>query len=181
MAKVYTRMGDAGETGLVGGARVGKDHPRIEAIGAVDELNAALGIVRTHGVSFDALLGQIQHALFELGADLATPAASTSRISATHAQALEEEIDQASGPLAELKNFILPGGCPAAASLHWARCVCRRAERKLVALRADETLPAEPLIYLNRLSDLLFVLARAANGQAGVPEVVWQPEAPCSG
>ncbi len=200
--RIYTRTGDAGETGLFGGQRVPKDSNRVEAYGAVDELNASIGAVRAsissiaseapaHLIDIDALLHRIQHDLFLLGSDLATPqssaTAATARIARMNPQrvdALEEEIDRYEAELQPLKQFILPGGTPQAASLHVARTVCRRAERRAITLVAiaretdsEGDLNPEAIRYLNRLSDLLFVLARAANHRAGVPDVPWNPEA----
>ena len=187
--KIYTKTGDDGETGLFGGPRVRKDHFRIEAYGTVDELNAVLGVVRTQSPppELDALLVTFQNQLFDLGAELATPEPKKFGIAGvTPAQiaALEQAIDRHEAELEPLKQFILPGGTPAAASLHLARTICRRAERLLVTLAAvvvegNEGLVAEPissdaLIYLNRLSDLLFVLARWTNRKAGVADVPWQ-------
>src|SRR4051812_12281799 len=173
--KIYTKTGDDGETGLFGGPRVGKDHPRIEAYGTVDELNAVLGLVRTASppAEIDSLLARVQNELFDLGAELATPdpkSRGTNLIDSERIQALEAAIDQFEIGLEPLKTFILPGGTSAAAWLHLARTVCRRAERLVVALSRDshENVSNATVIYLNRLSDLLFVLARAANHLAGV-------------
>jgi cob(I)alamin adenosyltransferase len=187
MAKIYTRAGDAGETALLAGVRVRKDDLRIEAIGSVDELNAAVGVVRMEWLrggavppALDDLLALVQHRLFDLGAELATPAPEaqrTPRLHDKHVAELEAAIDRYNAGLAPLREFILPGGGPAAAQLHWARCVCRRAERRLVALAAGAPVPGQVLRFVNRLSDLLFVLARAANQAAGVPDVVWRQEA----
>ena len=179
--KIYTKTGDAGETGLFGGLRVSKDSPRIEAYGTVDELNALLGLVRVQELpaEVDRLLANVQNELFNLGAQLATPAENRQRtpgIAATTISRLESEIDRFEVSLSLLKEFILPGGTPAAAQLHLARTVCRRAERCVVALSRlpDEVVAAEPLAYLNRLSDLLFVLARAMNAAAGCADTPWQ-------
>ncbi len=179
--KIYTKTGDDGQTGLFGGPRVSKDAPRIEAYGTVDELNSVLGLARTAKLDpdADALVSRIQNELFALGAQLATPdpaAHGTQMITAAHVAALESAIDHYEAELEPLKNFILPGGTPAAAHLHLARAVCRRAERRLVTLcgEPDEAVAPELVIYLNRLSDLLFVLARAVNRAAGVPDVPWQ-------
>ena len=178
--KIYTKTGDAGETGLLGG-RVRKDAPRIEAYGTVDELNAVLGLVRSEGPpsGVDALLERIQNHLFDLGAELASigPAADrTPKIGSAHIASLEAAIDEHEAGLAPLKEFILPGGTRAASALHLARTVCRRAERRVVSLAAvpDEPVSADLLIYLNRLSDLCFVLARFVNAAAGVPDVPWR-------
>ncbi len=187
MAKIYTRTGDAGDTSLLGGNRARKDAPRIEAIGSIDETNAALGVVRLElsrsGVApagLDVLLAQLQHRLFDLGAELAAPGAtarSMSTISDADIAALESEIDRYDAGLEPLRTFILPGGSAAAAQLHFARCVCRRAERRLVELAASEPVRGELLRYVNRLSDLLFVLARATNQANRVPDVKWEQRA----
>ena len=178
--KIYTKTGDAGETGLFGGARVSKAAGRVETYGEVDELNSAIGVARASGLapSVDAILGRVQSELFDLGAELATTPGkehnlTTPRIDEARVEALEHAIDEHEAPLAPLKNFVLPGGAPQAAHLHLARCICRRAERHLVALAADETLRPELLRYLNRLSDLLFTLARFQNHQANLPDVPW--------
>lgn len=177
--KIYTKTGDAGETGLFGGPRVRKDHARIEAFGTVDELNSHLGAVRTLAATagFDPLLRRVQNELFELGAQLATPAPGTERITAGHVAALEAEIDAHEATLEPLACFILPAGTPLAAAIHVARTVCRRAERRVVTLAAEPetTIPANAIEYLNRLGDLLFVLARAANRGAGVADDPWTP------
>ena len=183
--KIYTRTGDNGTTGLFGGDRVMKHHPRIDAYGTVDETNAVLGLARAHlagqpaAARLDTLLDRLQQDLFVLGADLATPNASRAsvpRIDDTHITHLEGAIDSYEADLPALTHFILPGGTPAAAALHVARTVCRRAERLTVAASEDESINTQGAIYLNRLSDLLFVLARWANHQAGVAEARWQPE-----
>ena len=177
--KIYTKTGDAGETGLFGGPRVRKDHARIEAFGTVDELNSHLGVVRTlvGAAGFDPLLRRVQCELFELGAQLATPAAGTERITAGHVAALEKEIDAHEATLEPLACFILPTGTPLAAAFHVARTVCRRAERWVVKLAAqpETTIPANAIEYLNRLGDLLFVMARAANRRGGVADDPWTP------
>jgi cob(I)alamin adenosyltransferase len=183
MMKIYTRTGDTGETSLLGGERVQKNELRIEAIGGVDETNACIGVVRvelqrshvaTEGI--DDLLARIQHALFDLGAELAARAAVAMppRIQAADIKALENDIDQYDAQVEPLRSFILPGGAAAAAQLHLARCVCRRAERSLVDLMAIEQVRDELLQYLNRLSDLLFVLARVVNKANRLPDVVWE-------
>lgn len=190
--KIYTKTGDEGETGLYGGPRVRKDHLRIEAFGAVDELNALLGLARCEpldgntdghsGGDTDALLARIQSELFDLGAELASPdpvRLGTKLITAEHIGRLEAAIDACDARLPPLKEFILPGGVRAAALLHLARTVCRRAERRLVSLmaaRSNDTAPisTDALVYLNRLSDLLFVLARLVNQAAGKPDVRWR-------
>lgn len=184
--KIYTRTGDQGETALFGGQRVSKDHDRIEAYGTVDELNAVLGVVRAElaAVSWETtklnqLLSDIQHQLFDLGAELAAPAPEeqgTSLLADRHIEALEQSIDQHEAALEPLKQFILPGGSSVAAHLHVARCVCRRAERLIVALGHHEAVRETPVQYVNRLADLLFVLARAANHFDGVGDVPWNKE-----
>ena len=179
--RIYTRSGDRGDTGLIGGRRVRKDHARVEAYGAVDEVNSQLGLVRTllSDPTVAALLDDIQHRLFDLGAELATPSGARSRtttsITAAHVQALEDAIDRYQAMLPALREFILPGGTPLAAALHVARTVSRRAERRTVTLSRRERLNGEIVKYLNRLSDLLFVLARWANHLAGQRDVTWQP------
>jgi len=175
--KIYTKTGDAGETGLFGGQRVTKDTLRVHAYGTVDECNAVLGVARAASpdAELNELLGTIQDQLFTVGADLATPASSPhiTRVGASEIAFLEEAIDRLEAELAPLKQFILPGGSAAAAQLHVARTVCRRAERWAVSLAREEALNLELLAYLNRLSDLLFVAARAANARAGVDDVPW--------
>ncbi len=177
--KIYTKTGDDGETGLFGGPRVRKDHLRIEAYGTVDELNAVLGQVRTHAppADLDALLARIQNELFDLGAELATPEPRKFGIVGvgdSQIAALEQAIDRHETELEPLRQFILPGGTPLAASLHLARVVCRRAERRLVSLDRAEQIGPQGVVYLNRLSDLLFVLARTANRRAGLADVPWR-------
>ena len=177
--KIYTKTGDAGETSLFGGQRVPKDAVRIEAYGSVDELNAFLGTIRSMQPrsAVEEILSRLQNDLFVLGADLATPLAKTTgKIVRIHADAvadLEGIIDRLDGELKPLTSFILPGGTPVGAQLHVARTVCRRAERFVVRLSCQENIGALPLIYLNRLSDLLFVLARFANHIDGVAESSW--------
>lgn len=175
--KIYTRTGDAGETGLFGGQRVTKDALRVHAYGSTDECNAAIGVVRAVGLDpeLDDLLAQVQNQLFVVGADLATPGehASIPRIGAPEVTFLEGWIDRLEAELTPLRQFILPGGTPAAAQLHLARTTCRRAERWVVSLAQAEPINAEVLVYLNRLSDLLFVVARAANARAGAADVPW--------
>lgn len=179
MSKIYTKTGDDGETGLFGGPRVRKDHPRIEAYGTVDELNAVLGIVRAHAppADIDALLATTQNQLFDLGAELASPEPAKFGIVGVGPKqiaALEQAIDRHEADLEPLRQFILPGGTPAAAHLHLARTVCRRAERRLLTLAAGEHISPHTLVYLNRLSDLLFVLARWTNRKAGTADIPWQ-------
>lgn len=179
--RIYTRTGDAGTTRLASGAPVSKSDARVEAYGAVDEANACLGLARlTAAPALDALLARIQNELFDLGADLATPAkageaeGAVLRISDRQVERLETEIDQLNAELPDLRSFILPGGTPPAAALHLARTVCRRAERDAVRLmEAGEPVSGPALRYLNRLSDWLFVAARHANDR-GAAEVFWQ-------
>jgi cob(I)alamin adenosyltransferase len=178
--KIYTKTGDQGDTGLFGGPRVRKDAPRIEAYGTVDELNAVLGVVRLASLptDIDALLERIQNELFDLGAELATPDPAKLglyQLGNDQITVLEQAIDRYEAQLQPLKQFILPGGQAGAAYLHLARTVCRRAERRLITLMATEKIGEPLLIYLNRLSDLLFVLARAVNRAAGEPDVPWTP------
>ena len=178
--KIYTRTGDSGETGLFGGGRVAKDALRVEAYGAVDELNAALGTARATGLNtaLDTVAGRVQRELFDLGADLATPPDSTARaetivrVASERVSRLEQDVDAFEEGLPPLDAFILPGGSPSGAALHLARTICRRAERRTVALARAEPISDQIVPYLNRLSDLLFVMARAANGGA---EEKWLP------
>lgn len=178
--KIYTKTGDRGDTSLFGGQRVPKDALRIEAYGTVDELNSVLGIVRADNKEkeIDEILGHVQNDLFVLGADLATPRASNTkqitRVEPKDAARLEKVIDRLEVKLKPLKTFILPGGSPVAARLHFARTVCRRAERAVVRLSRNEDIGEDIMVYLNRLSDLLFVLARYANLCAGIPETAWK-------
>ncbi len=174
--RIYTRTGDLGETGLSGGIRVPKDHARIETLGDVDELNAVVGLARSQVGSADhaALLRTVQGDLLSVGADLAEPTSDAGRrVTADRVACLEREIDSLQAHLPALTSFILPGGCTAASALHVARAVCRRAERRCVALAAHEAVSPQVLAYLNRLSDLLFVLARSANELAGVADTTW--------
>jgi cob(I)alamin adenosyltransferase len=179
--KIYTRTGDSGSTGLFGGPRVLKDDDRIEAYGTVDELNAAIGVARSTGLSeaVDTQLARIQHELFAIGAELATPNPDAHRmrwISDQHVATLEAWIDEHEQSLPELKQFILPAGDAGATALHLARAICRRAERRVVTLarRPEAAISTRIVIYLNRLSDLLFVMTRVANQDAGAGEVAWQ-------
>jgi cob(I)alamin adenosyltransferase len=182
--RIYTRTGDAGKTRLATGEPVSKASLRVEAYGGVDETNACLGLVRLHTEGeLDGLFSRIQNDLFDLGADLATPDTGKDlgyeplRIVDSQVERLEREIDQLNGELSPLTSFILPAGTPAAAHLHLARTVCRRAERALVALiEQDDTVSNAALKYLNRLSDLLFVAARHANDK-GEADVLWVPGA----
>ena len=182
--KVYTKTGDDGTTALFGGDRVGKNHPRIVAYGTVDETNAAVGMARAvlddtvWAKRADAILGRIQEELFVLGGDLASPGDvkyPVPRIEAHHVTALETEIDGLEADLPPLKHFILPAGHPAAATLHLARTVCRRAERQTIEAAKTEDISAEAVHYLNRLSDFFFVLARWVNHAAGVRDSAWIP------
>lgn len=184
ITKVYTKTGDDGTTGLGSGQRVGKDSPRIEAYGTVDELSSHIGAARAHGVN-DAIasdLARIQNELFHLGSDLCIPEEDKARIpapriEARHVEALEKLMDRLSEELPPLENFILPGGSPSAAALHVARAVCRRAERLVVALSREENVGPFAVKYLNRLSDALFVMARHENKRRGVPDVLWDSRA----
>lgn len=177
--KIYTKTGDTGDTSLFGGKRVPKHSERIDAYGTVDELNAQLGIIRAlhPAADVDTLLEQIQNHLFVLGADLASPLdtapANLQRIQLHEIQLLEEAIDRLDAQLEPLKSFILPGGSLVSAQLQSARTVCRRAERSVDALGRKETIGKFPLVYLNRLADLLFVVARYVNLQAGIEEIKW--------
>jgi cob(I)alamin adenosyltransferase len=174
---ITTRGGDNGETSLGNGERVRKDAPRIEAVGAVDEANAALGLLRLHTEGEeDALLERVQNGLFDLGADLCVPGEGGERlrIGAAHVAALDEATARLNAGLPPLTSFVLPGGTPAAAAAHWARTAARRAERAAVRLAAEEALNREVLRYLNRLSDLLFVLSRRLNHN-GERDVLWRP------
>jgi cob(I)alamin adenosyltransferase len=182
--KLYTKTGDDGTTGLFGGARVPKASARVEAYGTVDETNAAIGLARSTGLSpeVDAVLARVQEDLFTLGAELACVPGREAKLNMVllaggDVERLEAAIDRADAAAPPLKTFVLPGGAPQAATLHLARTVCRRAERAVLAI--DDAPPRrEPLVYLNRLSDLLFALARSANVTAGVPDVPWEPRSP---
>jgi cob(I)alamin adenosyltransferase len=188
LPKIATCTGDKGETGLVGGHRVSKDSPRIWAFGSVDELNAVLGLVRSYnapditpaGRRLDAVLESIQNDLFVLGSELATMPAdltdSTLRIGARQLAAIEKELVRADAEVEPLTEFVLPGGCQVAAGLHLARTICRRAERYCVRLAHEEEIGSGVVPYINRLGDLLFVLARGANRQRGVMESRWRKE-----
>ena len=176
--KIYTRTGDHGETGLRAGQRVAKDTPRLEACGTVDEFNAVLGLVRAEPLSedVDRLIERLQNDLFEVGAELAND--GHPRLGPQHVKAIEETIDRCDEELAPLAAFILPAGTRAAAALHLARTVCRRAERRLVTLdrESDSQISPHLIAYFNRLSDLLFTLARLANRNAGLDETAWQDQ-----
>ncbi len=180
LTRIYTRAGDAGETSLGDGSRVAKSDPRIEAYGTVDELNSALGLALAGGLpgEFQPWLEEIQNDLFDLGADLSVPLAGARerlRVTAAQVERLERLCDRVNERLDPLKSFVLPGGGEAAARLHLARTICRRAEREAVALAEAADVNPAALAYLNRLSDLLFILARAANAAAGAPEPLWRP------
>lgn len=182
--RIYTKTGDKGETGLVGGQRVPKDAQRIEVYGTVDELNAFVGLVRVSAAEnglaeFEKILERVQHELFNLGSVLATlpedvhPAQA--RVTAATIEQLEKDIDRYNAELPALRSFVLPGGTRLCAELHVCRTVCRRAERELVTLSHQEEIPREALLYLNRLSDALFVWSRWVNQALGVAEAVWAP------
>jgi cob(I)alamin adenosyltransferase len=182
--KIYTKTGDDGRTGLFGGERVLKNDAQVDAYGSIDETNALLGVARAAGLSpqLDASLQRIQAQLFVLGAELATPASHRPRLklpllSTADAEQLEREIDLLEADLPPLTSFVLPAGSPGAAALHHARTVCRRAERAVVGIRESAELRGELIIYLNRLSDLLFVMARHQNQSEGVADVAWAPRA----
>jgi len=179
--KIYTKTGDAGETGLFGGARVSKASLRVAAYGDVDELNSAIGWarVKVSDADLDALLNRIQNDLFEVGAELGSTEDRKEKgglplIKEAQVQTLERAIDKYEKGPPPLQSFVLPGGSESAARFHLARCICRRAERGVVALGAQETLRGELFRYLNRLSDLLFILARYANHAAGVEDIPWK-------
>ncbi len=185
MVKIYTRTGDDGETGLFGAGRVSKASTRVDAYGAVDELNSVIGwaLTQIEDSSIRGGLERMQHDLFALGSDLATPPAADGRrrpetpdLPAHRIEEMERWMDEAEGELSPLRSFVLPGGVPGAAALHVARTVCRRAERAVVGLAESEHVDDVVLKYLNRLSDLLFMLARLENHRAGVPDVAWQKE-----
>ena len=175
LSRIYTRTGDDGSTGLGDGSRVKKTSERIEAIGAVDELNSVIGVLLVEEMppNLRTMLTDIQHELFDLGGELSIPGQST--LSDKHVQRLEILLDELNDNLPPLKEFILPGGSPAAAVCHLARAVCRRAERRIVHLGETETTNPASARYLNRLSDLLFVIARVLNAHAGRPDVLWTP------
>ncbi len=195
LTRIYTKGGDKGETSLGSGARVAKHDPRVAAYGTVDEANATIGLARLHlgdpqaqtQAEADAILGRVQNDLFDLGADLCRPETSKSgapsepppppsplRVTAGQVARLEGEIDRLNADLAPLKSFVLPGGTAGAAYLHLARTVARRAEREMTALAQSEAVNPEAIRYINRLSDLLFVLARALN-DGGAQDVLWEP------
>ena len=182
LSRIYTRSGDQGDTGLGDGSRVPKDHPRVAAYGSVDELNAVLGVLLAQcpDVPEAELLRGIQNDLFDVGADLCVPQPAGEapgqrlRMRPEQAARLESAIDRLNEPLAPLKSFVLPGGTPASAWCHLARTICRRAERDVIALARAEAVNPQVIVYLNRLSDLLFVLARVCNGR-GQNDVLWVP------
>jgi cob(I)alamin adenosyltransferase len=182
LTRIYTKTGDTGLTGLGGGQRVPKDSKRVETYGTVDELSSQIGVALATGLCgrLAAELPQIQNELFDLGSDLATPAASQARhpvptVEARHIEKLERLIDELNEIVGPLENFLLPGGSPGAAQLHVARTVCRRAERLATSLARDEAIGPTVLPYLNRLSDALFVMARFENHERGVNEPIWEP------
>ena len=184
LTKIYTRTGDEGTTGLAGGQRVPKDSQRVETYGTVDELNSLIGAALATGLCERLAheLRLIQNELFNLGADLATPAASQARhpvptVEPRHIEKLERLIDELNDVVGPLANFLLPGGAPGAAQLHVARTVCRRAERAATTLARDEPVGPTVLPYLNRLADALFVMARYENHERGVVEPLWEPGA----
>lgn len=178
--KIYTKTGDAGQTGLFGGARVSKASERVCAYGEIDELNSVIGLARAHGLESrkSNWLARIQSELFDLGAELSTVQAKQDSVAQfllgdEDIEKLEQHIDELDTELDALKSFVLPGGSTTASALHLARTVCRRAERSLVAFAGHEPVRAEVLRYVNRLSDLLFVMARSANRDEGLPDVPW--------
>ncbi|WP_455204315.1 cob(I)yrinic acid a,c-diamide adenosyltransferase [Kaarinaea lacus] len=174
LSKIYTRTGDDGTTGLGDGSRVDKDCERTEAIGAVDELNSIIGLMLTYELpkTLNDSFTQVQHELFDLGGELSIPGYNIIKID--HVDNLEQLLDDLNKDLSPLKDFILPGGTQAAAVCHFARSVCRRAERRLITLSRYEEVSDAALMYLNRLSDLLFVVARYINKQQGTKDVLWQ-------
>jgi cob(I)alamin adenosyltransferase len=185
---LYTRTGDDGFTGLFGGGRVGKDHPRVEAYGTIDELNACLGVVGAActteaewTVRFRAIIDQLQSRLFDLGADLATPADSPhadkiKRVTEALAATVETWIDEVESGNEPLTQFVLPGGTDLSSRLHLARAVCRRAERRLITLAHGNEVNPAAIVFVNRVGDLLFAMARRANRESGVADVPWVPE-----
>jgi len=182
LTKIYTKTGDEGMTGLGGGQRVPKDSQRVRTYGTVDELNSQIGVALVTGLCerVSGELRHIQNELFDLGADLATPATSQARhpvptVERRHIETLERLIDELNAVVGPLTNFLLPGGAPGAAQLHVARTVCRRAEREATTLARDEAIGPTVLPYLNRLSDALFVMARYENHERGVAEPLWEP------
>ena len=186
LTRIYTKGGDKGKTSLSSGQRVVKHHPRVAAYGTVDETNAAVGLARLHTAGLpdpeiDAILSRVQNDLFDLGADLATPETENPefpplRVVAEQTERLESEIDRLNADLAPLNSFVLPGGSPAAAYLHLARTQARRAEREITALAEDDAINPEAVRYINRLSDLFFVMSRYVNDK-GAGDVLWEPGA----
>ncbi len=182
--KIYTKTGDTGQTSLFRGGRVDKDSRRVTAYGTIDELNCHIGWIRAHGLPDkpDKLLHRVQNDLFQIGAELATSTEavkdenSITRLPEDAERFMEEAIDEMEAELTPLKELIIPGGCPPAVALHVTRAICRRAERVVVALSHDETVSTETLKYLNRLSDMLFVMARYMNKSVGLPDMVWEKE-----
>jgi len=174
LSKIYTRTGDDGTTGLSDGSRIDKDSARITTIGGIDELNSLIGQVISEEIDLDShsILTEIQHRLFDIGGELSMPGHQLLRPDST--AWLEQQLDQMNAELEPLKDFILPGGCKAAAVCHVARSVCRRAERDLISLSHTEEVSAVIQAYLNRLSDLLFVMARQLNKSSGQPDILWQ-------
>lgn len=178
LTKIYTRTGDQGTTGLGDGSRVSKDSLRVTAYGTTDELNSVIGMVLAHDLPerVKMVLNEIQHHLFDLGGELCIPGHES--LTEKHVSWLEKQLDQFNENLPVLKDFILPGGGHAASACHLARTVCRRAERCVISLGAEETLPSQSVIYLNRLSDLLFVIARVLARHDNGSEVLWQSNRP---
>lgn len=176
LSRIVTRTGDKGTTGLGDGSRIAKDDPRIEAIGTVDELNSTVGVILAEPLpdGVRSLLTDVQHDLFDLGGELSIPGHAA--VTDVHVARLEEAVERYNESLPMLKEFILPGGTRSAALMHVARTVCRRAERRLVAMGDGGDTPPPARVYLNRLSDLLFVLARTLNREAGAPDVLWQKD-----
>jgi cob(I)alamin adenosyltransferase len=176
LSRIVTRTGDGGTTGLGDGSRVAKDSPRIDAIGAVDELNSTIGVALAEALPADvhSLLTDVQHDLFDLGGELSIPGHAA--VTPAHIARIEAAVEHYNANLPMLKEFILPGGTRAAALAHVARTVCRRAERSLIALAAGDSVSTPSRIYLNRLSDLLFVLARVLNRAGGAPDVLWHKD-----
>jgi len=174
LSKITTRTGDSGQTGLGDGSRVGKDSPRVATLGDIDELNSAIGVLLAEPVpeTMRTVLEGVQHDLFDLGGDVSIPGRAT--VSEGQVRRLESSLEELNASLPPLKEFILPGGTRAAGLAHLARTVCRRAERSLVALASSEKVSDEARVYLNRLSDLLFVLGRALNREGGRGDVLWQ-------
>ena len=182
LSKIYTKTGDAGQTGLGDGSRIEKTHPRIVAIGAIDELNSAIGMTieeilteeSIELVSLSKMLRDLQHRIFDLGGELSIPGFAI--IKSEHVNKIENYLDKLNEELEPLENFILPGGSRLIAACHMARAICRRAERETVALSQTEKVNEESLKFLNRLSDLLFVAARSAAGKSGKEEVLWRQD-----